>query len=460
MDITGVIFELKAEIPAEEEFLTAVSEYNFLTPLLIKRVGYEYKIEKLYNFADREGLSQSGLSEKNVSEAESQLAELRKKVNRTYKAKTLTEEAINSLYNYLKTNEWVVYVQYDEMNKLHALPPNDPYFSSQWGLHKIGCEDAWVLSEGDDIVVAVIDSGVDYNHPDLKMNMWNGNPEYPKHGKNFSEDNDDPFDKEGHGTRCAGIIAARRNNGIGVAGVAPKAKIMALKIFPNAIDSVCAAAIYFAADHGARVLSNSWGPEKIRPHNTAVENAIKYAFESKCIVVFAAGNENDDVSNYAPANNHQHVIAVAATTDNDNRWFEADQGSNYGSLISAAAPGVDIWSTTIQNQYFKTKGTSTACPHVSGFVALLLKIKNTLSLDEVKAIIRLHGNDVFSSTSKPVGAKRINAGESVTALATSLLSAAKVAEVKDTNSNGKANLVEETEVTITINSRTRKYIQD
>src|SRR5215213_9424206 len=190
METKGLIFELKDKISAEDEFLKKIFEYDFLSPLIVERSGYEYKIEKVYDFDDRAKASETDLPEADVSDDDNELSKLKKRMMRTYKAESLAEEAaeaaVDSLYKYLKSKEEeeesVEHAQYDEMNELHALPPNDPRFAEQWGTQKIECEAIWHLSEGDDIVVAVVDTGVDYNHPDLINNMWDGNP---KHGKNF-----------------------------------------------------------------------------------------------------------------------------------------------------------------------------------------------------------------------------------------------------------------------------------
>ena len=150
-----------------------------------------------------------------------------KKLFRTYIAEG-SPDTSNSLLESLKTNENVEYAQLDEMNDLYV-NPNDPLLPQLWGITKIDCQTAWNTSQGEDIIVAVIDTGVDYNHPDIADSMWTdaaGN-----HGKDLSDEDDDPLDFHGHGSHCAGTIAATINNSTGVVGVAPKAKIMAVKNF-------------------------------------------------------------------------------------------------------------------------------------------------------------------------------------------------------------------------------------
>jgi thermitase len=333
-------------------------------------------------------------------------SEPEQKLFRTYVAEG-TPESTNSLLEALEANENVEYVQLDEMNDLY-LNPNDPLVPQLWGITKIECQTAWNTSQGKDIVVAVIDTGVDYNHPDIANNMWTnaaGN-----HGRDVSDGDDDPLDFHGHGSHCAGTIAATINNAIGVVGVAPRAKIMAVKIFPNAFDSVCAEAIRFAVDNGAHVLSNSWGPTARKPSNPAVEDAIDFAIAKGCVVVFAAGNSDDDVQFYSPAN-RPNVISVAATDINDQRAGF----SNFGDIITIAAPGVNILSLKMNTTlYTSMNGTSMACPHVAGMAALLLAVTDQLTPDEVKTIIRDNADAI--ETDKPISDRRINAAQSVGAV--------------------------------------------
>jgi thermitase len=333
-------------------------------------------------------------------------SEPEQKLFRTYVAEG-SPDTNNSLLESLKANENVEYAQLDEMNDLYV-NPNDPRLPELWGITKIDCQTAWDMSQGDDIVVAVIDTGVDYNHPDIANSMWTNTA--GNHGKDFSDGDDDPLDFHGHGSHCAGTIAATINNSVGVVGVAPKARIMAVKIFPNAFDSVCAEAIRFAADNGARVLSNSWGPRNRKPTNQAVADAVDYAIAKGCIVVFAAGNEDDDVQFYAPANNPK-VISVGATDINDARAGF----SNFGDSVTIAAPGVNILSLKLNtDEYTAKNGTSMACPHVAGLVALLLKKNNQLTTNQVKQILRSNADSI--NTDKPISNRRINAARSVAAV--------------------------------------------
>lgn len=325
------------------------------------------------------------------------LTDIDKKLFRFYTLDIEDEFKADSVIKELQTNENIEFAGYDNLNILYETPtyvPNDPYYSGMYGHQLIDCSQAWNSTTGQNKIVAVIDTGVDYNHPDLHNNLWNdGSGNY---GYNFSEGNSNVMDSNGHGTHVAGTIAAVTNNGIGIAGIAFNSKIMALKIFPNAYDTVCANAIVWAANHGATVLNNSWGPKKRNPSNPVVEAAIDYAYSRGCICVFAAGNSNDDVQYYSPAN-YQNTISVGAIDSAKNRA----SFSNYGKLVDVSAPGVDILSLKIGGTYQYMSGTSQATPHVSGVCALLKAKQPALNYHEVYNIITQQTTPL--NTDKPIG---------------------------------------------------------
>jgi len=396
MKSTKLIFALKEGFTPSQVLPQRVADANLSVRRLYEIQPHIERFRSNFSELATTYTSDNSLFENEIYPA---LTDAEKRTFRTYTVNLNNDEETQELERILKNQEAVEYVQRDEMNELYY-HPNDPLLTSQWAVQRIKCEQAWDISQGDEIVVAVVDTGVDYNHPDMAGNMWKNAG--GKYGYNFSSGNDDPMDDHGHGTHCAGTIAAVTNNNLGVAGIAPKAKIMAVKIFPNAFDSICANAIKYAADNGARVISNSWGPTQRRPSNPAVESAIDYAYSKGCIVVFAAGNANDDVQFYSPAN-YARVINVAATDANDARA----SFSNYGNLITVAAPGVDINSLLLNTTGYTTKsGTSMACPHVAALSALIL-LKNTqYTFEKVKHFIESYGDSIV--TDKPVG-KRINA---------------------------------------------------
>ena len=241
-------------------------------------------------------------------------------------------------------------IEYAEPNYLCSLldAPNDPYYSSSgswgqsfqdlYGMHIIDTADAWNVTTGsNDVIVALVDTGVDYTHPDLAANMWTD--EQGHYGHDFRNNDTDPMDDGGHGTHCAGIIAAVGNNNLGVVGVNWHTKIMALKAFPGSGSgslSDCSNAIVWAVDHGADVISNSWGAYGTSGQET---DAINYARTHNVVLVAAAGNDNTSNKMYPAA--YDDVIAVAATDYNDQKA----SFSNYGDWVDVAAPGVDILST-------------------------------------------------------------------------------------------------------------------
>jgi len=317
-------------------------------------------------------------------------------------------------------------VEFAEENKLVSVnfTPNDPYFLSSgswgqayddlWGIKKIGAPAAWDTTAGAGVIVAVVDTGIDYNHPDIASNIWINTGEIPNNGidddgNGYVDDvrgwdfigssylnptqSNDPIDHFGHGTHVAGTIAAAGNNGIGVIGVAWQAQVMAVKGLDDngyGIDSTLSNAIIYAANNGADVISNSWaGPGT----SQTIADAVSYAYNLGAVVVAAAGNNSDDARNYYPANLPQ-VITVAATDHND---VQASF-SNWGDKIDVAAPGVDILSlratgtsmgTPVDANYTRADGTSMATPHVSGLAALVLSQYPAYSNEDVRQVIRV-----------------------------------------------------------------------
>ncbi len=305
-------------------------------------------------------------------------------------------------------------VEYAELNPVIAIcaTPDDPSYSEQWSLTKIHAPEAWdTCRGGNDVAVAIIDTGVDYNHRDLQGNLWvneaelNGIPDIDDdgngyvddiHGYNFAYDTGDPADDHGHGTHCAGIVAAVGNNALDVAGVCWSVRIMAIKVLEadgegSAADAV--PAIYYAVGNGADVISGSWGGQD---SSYALREAISYAHRHGVVVVTAAGNESSDAPYYPAA--YPEVISVAATDSSDHRWYL----SNYGSWVDIAAPGRDILSlrrggfpsVAGGSRTVRMSGTSMAAPHVSGTCALLLSANPWLTCDEVHDIVTTSGDPI------------------------------------------------------------------
>lgn len=259
--------------------------------------------------------------------------------------------------------------------------PNDIEWAKQWGPKKIEADYAWDTTTGNrSILVAVIDTGIDYNHPDLEKN-------YVALGYDWVNNDTDPMDDNSHGTHCAGIIAAETNNSKGIAGIA-QVSIMAEKAFNPSGDGLeddVANAIIHAVDQGADILSNSWGDYE---ESQLIRNAMNYAYAHGLLIVAAAGNEATSSMLYPAA--YDEVIAVTATTSTDNKA----SFSNYGDWVEIAAPGDTIYSTVLGSSYGYKSGTSMACPHVAAVAALIWSRFPNATRDWVRAQLRYTSDDL------------------------------------------------------------------
>ncbi len=289
--------------------------------------------------------------------------------------------------------------------------PNDPSYSSLWGLsgtYGIKAPQAWDISTGSNtIVVGVIDTGVDYTHSDLSANMWinpgetasngiddDGNGYVDDvYGINAITSSGNPMDDHYHGTHVAGTIGAVGNNSTGITGVAWNLKIMGLKFLDSSGSGSTAdavEAINYAIDmknnHAVniRVTNNSWGGGG---YSSTLNTAIANANTAGIMFMAAAGNSssNNDTSAFYPANyNSNNVISVASTTSSGT----LSSFSNYGvTTVDIAAPGSSIYSTYPGNTYATLSGTSMATPHISGVAALLLAVNSSLTVSEIRSII-------------------------------------------------------------------------
>ena len=316
--------------------------------------------------------------------------------------------------------------------------PNDIRFESQWGLQTgnsnsvipqgdIDAEDAWNYGTSSSVVVAVIDSGIDYRHVDLASNIWVNSDEVPDngldddrngyvddlHGWNFVSENNDPMDDHGHGTHVAGTIGAVGNNGVGVTGVVWNVKMMALKFLDasgSGALSDAISAIDYARQNGAKIINASWGGGGFQ---AAVQSAISRFQSAGGIFVAAAGNESSDNARSAsfPANyNLSHVLSVAASTSANT----LSSFSNYGTNVDIAAPGSSILSTLPNNRYGYMSGTSMAAPHVAGALALLWGQKPTATASELIDVV-MKSTDAFVPGKTQFG--RLNLGKASVLLA-------------------------------------------
>jgi subtilisin family serine protease len=376
-------------------------------------------------------------------------------------------------------------VEFAELNAIvHTqTAPNDAYYSTSsawgqtfrdlWGLQSINTEPAWDTTQGDNVVVAVVDTGLDYNHEDIIGNVWQNDGEtgfdgsgHDKRTNGIDDDgnglvddwrgwdfvtidgnpaDNNPMDDFGHGTHVSGTIAATGNNGLGIIGIAPHAKIMALKALDSygsgSIEDLSNAIIY-AADQGASVINNSWGGFGDTPQTLI--DAIAYAHDTKgAVVVAAAGNSNADVGTQAkgfyPAC-IRNVIAVSAISHLDAKA----SFSNFGAKIDVAAPGGGDTDSTglimqpdrsilsllsasasstmtssgqliVGTKYLRQAGTSMASPHVAGVAALIRATHPEYSPEQVRQALRLSANDIGTAgIDTQFGYGRLNAAQALT----------------------------------------------
>ena len=323
-----------------------------------------------------------------------------------------------------------------------SVMPNDPMFAEQWALNNsgqnngkanadIGALKAWLKTQGSgDVVVAVLDTGVDYTHPDLISNMWlrpENVPQYKDdelglindlHGFNADANQGDPMDDNGHGTHCAGIIGAEGDNNQGIAGINWTVEIMPLKFLgrsgsgstKNAIE-----AINYAIDRkrngvNVRVISASWGSTA---YSKALEDAIRAAGEEGILFVAAAGNastDNDRRPHYPSNYDLPNVISVAAMDRTD----ALASFSNYGAkTVHIAAPGKDIISTWLNESYREASGTSMATPYVSGAAALILASEPKLSVEKLRERVLKSVDKLDGLNGKVESGGRLNAAKAL-----------------------------------------------
>lgn len=295
---------------------------------------------------------------------------------------------------------------------------NDPLFPRQWGIERIGADKAWAVSKGAGVTIAVSDTGVDLKHEDLAGKVIEGR-DYVDGGP--------PQDGHYHGTHIAGIAGAITGNGKGVAGVAPDAKILAIRVFDDDGQYAGGGAdsIRYAADNGARVINLSWGPILSLGglfDDPAVDSAVRYAFDKGSVVVVSSGNDGNPFSN--PATSEVSLV-VGATTRLDQKAAYSTAGPGVriyapggdvtdvifceddDNILSTVPPGSSI--DCRGDGYDTLSGTSMAAPHVAGTAALVLAKKPSLSAGQVI--------DILISTADSItgGLKRVNAEKAVAA---------------------------------------------
>lgn len=350
-----------------------------------------------------------------------------------------TKEAIARL----KSHQAIEYVEPDYQVSI-AQTPDDPRFNELWGLNNDGqtggtadadidAVEAWDISTGSrDVVVGVIDTGIDYSHSDLASNMWVNSSEVPGdgidndgngfvddvHGINAITNSGDPMDDEGHGTHVSGTIGASGNNATGVVGVNHEVSLVGCKFLDAAGNGSTSDAIkcidYMVGLKNAgvnlRVLNNSWGGGG---YSQALADAIASSEAADLLFVAAAGNDtiDNDVNPHYPSNyENASVLSVASTDQTDNiSWF-----SHYGlTSVDMGAPGSAILSTTPGESYASYSGTSMATPHVAGAAALVLSINPELNTQELKELLMSSGDANAALQGVTVAGTRLNVNQAL-----------------------------------------------
>lgn len=347
----------------------------------------------------------------------------------------------------ISQNPDVLSVEANVYYYLNAMP-DDPDMDKQYGLHNTGqtrgkkgadidAPEAWEINTGSkDVLVGVIDTGIDYSHPDLAPNMWTnpnesgldeeGNDKRYNgiddddngyiddyRGWDFVNNDNDPKDDHNHGSHCAGVIGASGDNGVGITGVNWKVSLVGLKIFDSAGGSTTAAileGVEYATLIGVDISSNSWGGGA---YSQGMYNAIKDARDAGILFVAAAGNSGRDADkyvNYPSGYELDNIISVAATDHKD----KLAGYSNYGkTTVDVAAPGSDVYSTVTNGRYQKMSGTSMATPHVAGLAALIKSTFPEIDYLGIKSRILKGVDPLPQLKSKLVTGGRINALKSL-----------------------------------------------
>lgn len=313
---------------------------------------------------------------------------------------TVPPQAEEAVIKALANNPNIEYAEKDMLVELSAVTPDDPKYGSQWFLPKIQAPTAWDSTAGENITVAVLDTGVQADHPDLVGNLVPG--------WNAASNNSDTSPIMWHGTSVAGVVAASANNATGVASVAWEANIMPVRVSDTADGvaqwSALVNGILWAADHGADVVNMSYD---LSYGAYVLDDAAQYFRGKGGVVVIAAGNSNTD-GGYS---DNPNMITVAATDSNDNKA----SFSNYGDNVDVSAPGASIYTTYINSGYANTSGTSFASPATAGVVALIMAANPYLTPDEVEAVLEQSSDDPIAGTDwhPYFGWGRVNAAAAV-----------------------------------------------
>ena len=358
--------------------------------------------------------------------------------------------------------------------------PNDTYFSKQWGLlnkgdfstsaiagQDIKMTDAWNITKGSsEVVVCILDSGAPLDHPELAGRIWTNTKEIAGNGIdddgngyiddvqgwNFADNNNNPYDNEGHGSNVTGIIGSTGNNNLGYAGMDWNCKLMIVKGLDatnSGFYSWWISGIYYAVKNGAKVINLSLVGND---NSSMLNDAVTYAWNNGVTTVICMGNDNGGIARY-PAGFHQS-INVGSVDPNGKRsvpfFWSASSGSNYGQHIDVTAPGNYIYGISyksLSNYNYYWGGTSQATPHVTGLVSLMLSIDKTLTPSRIRDIIRTSSDDQTTNSSEDApgfdiynGYGRINAPRALRALITDTKDINSLLKIYPNPSNGNLNI--------------------
>jgi subtilisin family serine protease len=339
-----------------------------------------------------------------------------------------TGENVRTICSRLKNDPDVEYAQPNYIYKSCA-EPDDPEFPDQYAHQLIQMTDAWDISTGSrDVVVALLGTGVDVNHPDLKDNIWINQDEIPDNGEdddqngyiddiygwNFESANNqvtpetEYYGIEGHETMVAGVVAAVGNNGVGVAGINWQCSIMALRVSVYITSAEVAEGLDYATANGAHILNMSFGSDEFGPEgDPIVKEAIDNAYTGGILLTGSAGNDDNAMPNYPAA--YFNVMAVASTDGEDIKTGH----SSFGPWVDITAPGTDIVTTDLGGEYISTAGTSFSAPYVGAVGALVLSYRPGLTNMELRAILENTTDPVYYGLVDPdicyIGTGRVNA---------------------------------------------------
>lgn len=409
-------------IPSDCTYAKVYDASNYKNPYATDRIIVALKADS----DSKAFLESSGLTLiKTLSATDKASLPINQNVVGLYSVADQTAEGVIAAINEIKSNPAVAYAEPDYILTASDTVPNDPSFPALYGMAKISAPKAWDQHYGTKkTVVGVIDTGIDYNHPDLRNNIWKNPGEIANngidddsngyvddiYGWNFVNNTNNPMDDNSHGTHVSGTIGAVGYNGTGVVGVTWNTQLAALKFLDSegsGYTSNAVLAVTYAAIMNFDICSNSWGGYG---YSQSLRDAI-----ASCsgISVCAAGNDynNNDTNPCYPASyDCSNIIAVAATDSNDNK----PAFSNYGATtVDLGAPGYNIYSTSPNSSYATMSGTSMATPHVSGAAALIKSFNPTLTASQIKSCILDNVDPVSSLSGITVTGGRLNVAKCI-----------------------------------------------